>query len=143
MLAFEATAEINATPDVVWAHLSSAQDFANWDPDVTQFEGEIGLNQKFTIHTKVNPDRAFSVTCTEFVPNEKMVWSSGMPLGLFKGRRTFTLSATDSGQTHYHVREEFSGLLLPLFRGSIPDLSEAFQRHADALKAVSEGAPTQ
>ena len=67
-----------------------------------------------------------------------MVWSSGMPLGMFKGARTFTLTERDDGSTDYHVREEFTGWMLPLIGRTIPDLSEAFQRHADGLKAAAE-----
>ncbi len=139
MLAYEASVDIKASPEIVWGLITDAEKFTNWDPDVTRIEGQIVHNQKVTVYTKVSPDRAFPVTVAEFVPNQKMVWASGMPLGMFKGQRTFTL--TQQGDTtRYHVREEFTGWLLPIIGRTIPDLSEAFQRHADALKATAEGA---
>lgn len=140
MLSYEASAEINASPEKVWELLVDAQAFTDWDPDVTRIEGTIALGEKVTVYTKVSPDRSFPVTVAEFVPNQKMVWASGMPLGLFKGQRTFTLKPDGAGKTHYHVIEQFSGLLLPLIRLTIPDLNEAFQRHAQALKTHAESA---
>lgn len=137
MLSYEASIQINAPAEQIWKRITNAQDFQNWDPDVIRIEGEIEPNNKITVYSKVSPDRAFPVTVSEFTPNRKMVWSSGMPLGLFKGQRTFTL--TESGdQTTYHVIEEFSGLLLPIIGRTIPNLSEAFTRHAEALKVAVE-----
>jgi len=37
------------------------------------------------------------VKVTEFVPGSRMTWSGGMPLGLFKGVRTFTLDPRPDG----------------------------------------------
>lgn len=141
MLSYEASVQINASPDKVWERLIDAQGFMNWDPDVIRIEGNIALGEKITVYTKISPDRAFPVEVVEFIPNKKMVWASGMPLGLFKGQRTFTLSPLDNGQTQYHVIEQFSGLLLPLIGRTIPDLSEPFQRHANALKVAAESTP--
>ena len=38
-----------------------------------------------------------------------MTWSGGMPLGLFKGVRTFTLEPADGGATRFSMREEYTG----------------------------------
>ena len=66
-----------------------------------------------------------------------MVWSGGMPFGLFKGVRTYTLEATGVG-TRFGMREEFSGLLAPLIARSIPDMQPAFDQFAAALKHRAE-----
>jgi hypothetical protein len=47
---------------------------------------------------------------TEFQPPRLMRWTGGMPLGLFKGERTFTLTAHGDG-TRFVMREEYT---LPL-----------------------------
>jgi hypothetical protein len=62
-----------------------------------------------------------------------------MPLGLFKGVRTFTLTPLDDGQTRFHAREEFTGPMLPLVWRSMPDLGPSFQQFADGLKQRAEG----
>ena len=38
-----------------------------------------------------------------------MVWSGGMPLGLFTGTRTFTLTAKGDGTTDFHMQEVYAG----------------------------------
>lgn len=136
MLAFESKIVINASAEKIWSILTDVQKFPDWEPNVTKVEGETGLGQQITVHTRFS-ERAFPVTVSEFVPNERMVWSSGMPLGLFKGARTFTLTPV-SGGIEVKTREEFTGLLLPLFRGQIGDLQPTFDAFAQALKQKAE-----
>jgi hypothetical protein len=61
-----------------------------------------------------------------------------MPLGLFKGVRTFTLSPTGAGATAFTMREENTGLLLPLIWRSMPDLAPSFSQFAAGLKERAE-----
>jgi hypothetical protein len=67
-----------------------------------------------------------------------MVWTGGMPLGLFKGERTFTLTPRDDGAVEFAMREVFSGLFSPMIERSIPDLQPAFDEFAAALKKKAE-----
>jgi hypothetical protein len=67
-----------------------------------------------------------------------MVWSSGVPLGLFKGARTFTLTPMDGGKTSVTVEEIFTGLLLPLIGRTIPDLQPSFNNFVEGLKQRAE-----
>jgi hypothetical protein len=60
-----------------------------------------------------------------------------MPLGLFKSERVHTLTPSNGG-VDFHTREAFSGLLLPVFGGNIPDLTETFEQFAAGLKARAE-----
>ena len=66
-----------------------------------------------------------------------MVWQGGLPLGLFRGIRQYNLTGTAEG-TEFHMREEFSGLMLPLIWRSMPDLTPAFEKFADGLKLAAE-----
>ncbi len=138
MKSFEATTTIAASPERIWAILTDAANFPTWEPGVTRIDGTIAPGEKITVYTKISPDRAFPVTVSEFVPGKKMVWSSGMPLGLFKGARTFTLTLQGNGTVEVHTREVFDGLLLPIIGRTIPDLSESFQNFAAALKKAAE-----
>ena len=138
MKSFSATTTIAASPDKIWEILSDAPNFPNWEPGVIRIEGKIAPGEKITVYTKLSPDRAFPVTVSEFVPGQKMVWSSAMPLGLFKGARTFTLTSKGDGTVEVVTREEFGGLLLPLIGRTIPDLSESFQNFAAGLKKAAE-----
>jgi hypothetical protein len=87
----------------------------------------------------VNPDRTFALKVAELVPSKRMVWSSGMPLGLFRGVRTYSLSRAAGGPgTDFTMAEAYSGPMAGLIVRSIPDLGPSFEAFADALKAAAE-----
>jgi hypothetical protein len=92
------------------------------------------------VYVPVDPGRTFPVKVTEFVPNQRMVWSGGLPAGLFRGVRTFTLAPKAGGATDFTMEEVYGGPLLPLFGRSIPDLSGAFEQFAAGLKQRAEQA---
>jgi hypothetical protein len=140
MLTYTATTTIDAPPEKIWRILTDAAGYTNWDPTMIRLEGSIAPGQQLTIYSKVAPNRAFKPSVTEFEPNRKMVWSSGMPLGLFKGARTFTLTPKGANKTEFNLREEFSGLMLPLIGRSIPDLTKTFEEFAAGLKTAAEKA---
>ena len=85
------------------------------------------------------PDRVWALRVTELVPPQRMVWASGMPLGLFRGVRTYSLTpmAGDEG-TDFAMTETYTGALVGLIGRSIPDLAPSFEAFADALKAAAE-----
>ena len=140
MLSYNATTTINASPDVIWRILVDAPGYPRWDPGVDRIEGTVAPGNKLTAFTKRDPKRAFPAKVTAFLPGQKMIWTGGMPLGLFKGVRTFTLTPQANGSTEFALREEFSGLLLPLIARSIPNQTKTFEDFAAGLKAFAEKA---
>ena len=138
MKSFEAASTIRATPDAIWRVLVDGAGYSGWNSGVDAVEGTIGPAATITVRSKVAPGRAFPVKVTEFVPGTRMVWSGGMPLGLFKGVRTFALAPAGDGSTRFTVREEYSGPLLPMIWRSMPDLGPSFAQFADGLKARAE-----
>jgi hypothetical protein len=138
MKSYDATATIQAGPDAIWAILTDAPGYQAWDSGVERVEGRIAPGEKITVVSKANPGRAFPVRVTEFTPGQRMTWSGGMPLGLFKGVRTFTLAPAGDGATRFTMREQYSGPLLPLIWRSMPDLGPSFRQFADGLKQRAE-----
>jgi hypothetical protein len=135
---YQAVAEIEAHPDAIWAILTDAPGYSTWDSGVIGIDGRIAPGETIKVHSSANPGRTFPVKVTEFSPGQRMVWSGGMPLGLFKGVRTYTLSPGGSGVTKFTMREEYTGPLLPMIGKSIPDLDPSFQQFASGLKARAE-----
>ena len=134
---FETETTISAAPEVIWELLTDAPGYTSWNTTVDRVEGPIELGKKIKVHVKINPGKAFPVKVTEFARSERMVWSGGMPLGLFRGVRTYTLTPTVNG-TQFAMREVYSGLLSPLVGRSIPDLQPSFAEFAAALKRRAE-----
>jgi hypothetical protein len=138
MKSFSTSTIIHASVDTIWAILTDAPNWPTWNTTVTKVDGEIALNQKITVFAKVSPDRAFPLTVREYVPHQRMVWSSSMPFGLFQGERTYTLTEQPDGTVNFAMQEVFTGLLAPLITRSIPDLQPSFEEFAAALKNRAE-----
>ena len=137
---YESSVLIDATPEAVWAVLADVSRYPAWDSGVTRVDGDIVDGGRITVHTDLRPGRAFPLRVA-LDPPRLMVWTGGLPLGLFRGVRTFSLDDAPGGGTHFTLREEFSGLLLgPIWR-TMPDLGPSFERFTNGLKAAVEGRP--
>jgi hypothetical protein len=141
MKSFEVSTIIRASAEAVWDVLTDGAQWTSWNTTVEKVEGAITPGGKLKVYTRLSPGRAFPVRVSEFAPPRRMVWTGGMPLGLFKGVRTYTLTPTDGG-VEFSMREVFSGLMAPLITRSIPDLQPLFVEFAAALKrrVESDGA---
>jgi hypothetical protein len=138
MKAFSASTTIQASPRTIWQILTDASSYPEWDPNMISITGTIAPGESLAILTTLDPNRTFNVKVTTFEPEKKMVWSSGMPLGLFNGERTFTLEPVGEGQTRVTTREEFKGLLLPLFSKSLDKTEPTFEQFVQGLKQRAE-----
>ncbi len=139
MKEYKARTTIHESPEKVWAILTDVAAWPQWDPFCDKIEGRVALGEKIKAFTKLSPGRAFPVKVTELIPHQKMTWSGGMPLGLFKGERTFTLTP-QGGKTEFTLHEVFSGPMLALIGKSIPDMTEAFEKFVQGLKHRAEQA---
>jgi hypothetical protein len=134
---YEASATIAADPDAIWSILTDAPGYADWDSGVRRVEGKVAPGERLKVTSEVDPKRAYPVRITRFEPGRAMAWTGGIPLGLMKGVRTFSLAPED-GATRFTMREEFSGPMLPLIWRSMPDLQPSFDKFAAGLKARAE-----
>jgi len=138
MRSYEATSTITATPERVWAVLTDGGSWSDWDSGVDGVEGTIAPGERIKIRSQAAPARTFPVTVTVFEPSTTLQFSGGMPLGLFRGVRTYHLSPEPSGETTFRVREEYTGPLLGMIWKSMPDLGPSFDTFAQGLKSRVE-----
>jgi len=138
MKSFAAHARIAASPERIWSILTDAPAYVAWDSGVDRVVGHIAPGERITVYSAAAPGRAFPVTVTEFQPGRSMRWSGGLPFGLFRGERTFTLHPSPDGTTRFEMREAYTGPLVPLIWRSIPDLSPSFERFSNGLKQRAE-----
>jgi hypothetical protein len=137
-VSYAGSSSISAAPDRVFALLTDAASYPQWNPTVVKIDGTIALGQKIKLVSTLDPKRTFSLKVAELDAPRTMVWSSGMPLGLFTGRRTFTLTPRADGGTDFAMEEVFSGPMAPLITRAIPDMTESFAQFAAALKTAAE-----
>ena len=140
MKQYEAETEINGTASAVWAVITNAPAYPEWDPNMKSIEGTIGAGEKIVLHTNI-AKQAFKIKVDQFDVDRKMTWKSGMPLGLFKGVRTFEITPQGEGKVKFRLHEVFSGPLQPLFGKMMPDLQPTFNKFVRGLKARVEEGP--
>lgn len=129
--------DIDAPAERVWALLTDAAGYTSWNPTTISLNGSIAQGETISLVTTVDPKRTFKLKVAELSPPHRMVWSDGMPLGLFRGTRTYLVSERGDG-CRFTMTEEFTGPLAPLITKAIPDLTDSFVQIADGLKTAAE-----
>jgi hypothetical protein len=129
--------EIHAPAERIWALLTDARRIPAWTSTVTRLDGEIALGRKLAVVVPLAPKRTFRPKVTKLAANETMEWSDGFA-PMFRGVRTFTLTARTAGLTEFAMIEVFSGLMLPMIRRGLPDFAPAFEAYAADLKRAAE-----
>jgi hypothetical protein len=128
---------IKAGPERIWSLLTNAKDFSRWNSTVQSIEGNIALGETIHLKTIATPERTFNLKVTEFKPYASMIWKDGMA-PFFSGERRYTLTPRSDGSTDFSMVETFSGLMLPMIAGSLPDFRATFEQYAADLKAEAE-----
>jgi hypothetical protein len=136
-MSYSVRCAIQASPERIFALLTDAEGFPRWNSTVTRIDGPIALGQKLKIQVPLAPGRTFQPRVTRLVKDREMEWSDGMA-PMFRGVRTFTLTPTGPGVTEFEMTEAFSGLMLPLIKGSLPDFGPAFETYAADLRRAAE-----
>jgi hypothetical protein len=128
---------IQAPPDRIWALLTTAEAFPRWNSTVKSIEGKIALGEKIKLVATNAPERVFNLAVSEFDPGRRMVWRDGAA-PMFSGVRTYSLTPKGDGSTDFAMAEVFSGLMLPMIAGSLPDFGPTFEQYAADLKREAE-----
>jgi uncharacterized protein YndB with AHSA1/START domain len=136
-LRYHVSRRIDAPADRVWGLLADASSYRSWNRAVVSIDGTIAPGNTISLVSVVNPKRTFKLRITEMSAPNRLVWSDGMPLGLFTGARTYLVQPRE-GATHFEMTEEYTGPLAGLFTKAIPDLTESFNLFADSLKTAAE-----
>ncbi len=128
--------DILAPAHKIWALLTNAKDFPRWNSTVTRLEGEVALGNALKLQVPISK-RTFTPRVSKLEAPKRMVWSDGFA-PMFRGVRTFELTEKAGGVTAFEMREVFSGLMLPMIRGSLPDFGPPFEQFASDLKREAE-----
>jgi hypothetical protein len=140
MKEFTTTTSIRATPESIWAILTDGPGYTHWNPEIVRIDGQIAPGQKITAHVNLGRGviRPVSVRVTALEPMQRMVWTGGMPLGLFTGRRTFTITPRAGGAVDFTLHLHFSGPMSPLIARSLGDRQPDIDALAAGLKKHAE-----
>lgn len=130
--------DIEAPPERIWALLTNTADMLRWNSTLTSIEGTVALGGVVKMQVPEAPGRTFKVKVVSFTANREMVWRDGNPV-MFLGVRTYTLTPAPNGTTtRFEMSEVFTGLMLPMIAGMLPDFGPIFERYAADLKAEAQ-----
>lgn len=132
------TINIQAKPSRVWALMTDVKDFPRWNSTIKSIEGQIASGQTIKLVSMIASDRTFNLAIIEFVLEKKMVWRDGN--FIFKGVRTYTFNGKPDGSTDFSMAEVYTGLMLPMIVGSLPDFRANFEQYTADLKREAEKA---
>ena len=133
---YSAGINIKTKPERVWALMTNAADFPRWNSTVKSIEGRIASGQIIKLIANISPTRTFNLKIIEFIPEKMMVWSDGN--AMFKGVRTYTTTPKADGSTDFTMSEVYTGLMLPMIAGSLPDFRLTFEQYLSDLKKEAE-----
>jgi hypothetical protein len=128
--------EIHAAAGTIWNLLTDASGFPRWNATVSSIEGDIREGQRLKVHVP-GTKRVFTPLVSGVVSNQRMTWTGGFA-PMFKGVRTFELTKGADDSTSFVMEERFTGLMIPLAKGSMPDFGPIFERYANDLKREAE-----
>jgi hypothetical protein len=122
----QASININATPQQVWAVLTDTRDYPRWNPFLISSAGDLRVGATLT---NVMHDATGNTTFTPSVqivePGRELRWLGKVgPGAIFDGQHTFTIEVLGPGRVLFTQREDFTGLVIPFYEGRL---------HADTL----------
>ena len=116
------TIRISAPPELVWATLLDFPRYPEWNPFVRSIEGS--PTESSTLKVAISPPGGRSMTFRPIVlrsiPRQEFRWKGKLLFpGLFDGEHYFGLVPAGDGSTQFTHGERFTGLLVPLFCGTL------------------------
>ncbi len=139
MKEYISTAVIDASREDVWKVLADGAGYQNWNPEITRVDGRLALGETIAAHVRLGNGavRAVSQRVVAFNAPERMEWVGGLPLGLFVGRRIYTITPRGAG-VEFRLHVQMSGPLAPLILQSVGDRQPELDSFSNALKARVE-----
>ena len=139
MKEYISTSIVDASPESVWAILTDAGAYREWNPEIVDIDGRIALGGRIKAHVRLGDGAVRAVTqrVTTLDAPTLMEWVGGLPFGLFVGRRSFSVTPRASG-VDFRMHLKMSGPLSPLILKSVGDRQPEIDSFSAALKRRAE-----
>ena len=105
------TADIAASPEVVWAYLADLPSWASWDPDIAsvhRVRGTIADGGSFSV--RMTSGLRGTITFVTAVPARRSVWDAALLGGLVRAQGVFILTPLRGGHCRLCYRFQMVGL---------------------------------
>jgi hypothetical protein len=130
MRTIEATVVMDAPPSVVWDVLVTGEDYAGWNPLITELSDQLiaGARPRLCIAPPGKRETSFRPPALDAAPGVRLCRAGRLgPPGLCDGEQEFLLVATDSGGTQLTQRENLRQVLVPLLGSMLEPTGQGFE----------------
>lgn len=105
---------IDASSEKVWETLMDVESYSKWNPLVKSISGIVKEGERIKVDL---PGMTFKPTVLVINPSKEFRWLGHLFIkGLFDGEHCFELMTNKDGSTTFLHSEQFSGILVPLFK---------------------------
>jgi hypothetical protein len=137
MQVIEREVTIAASPAQVWDVLTDFRAYPEWNPFLERVEGVATQGTRVTI--RFHPPGARPTTLRPLLllvePPRELRWRGRVLLpGLLDAVHSLRIEPAGPERVRFVQHEEFSGILLPLFRGTVRKGADGFDAMNQALK---------
>jgi len=134
--------DIDASAELVWRILVDFARYPEWNPFIRQAQGEprVGARLRVMIQPSGKSSMVFKPRVLKSEPGQELRWLGHLAFpGLFDGEHGFLLTPLPGGGCRLRQTEDFSGILVPLFKKSLEtDTKRGFEEMNQALKTRAE-----
>lgn len=140
----EASSEIDAPPERVWAILVDLARYGEWNPFTPRVDATLRIGDPVVLHVAMKPGQKLLVQREQCTANDaaarELGWGMTMVAPfLLKANRVQRLEPLPGGRTRYYTSDTFSGLLVPLVMALYgAHIQRGFDGVAQALKDRAE-----
>jgi hypothetical protein len=113
----QASIQINATPQQVWAILTDQAAYPSWNPFIISSSGRVQVGATLTnVMHDATGNTTFTPTVLVVEPGRELRWIGKVgPGGIFDGEHTFTIRQIRPGLVLFTQREDFTGVAVPFY----------------------------
>lgn len=133
---------VNAPVSRVWQVLIDFEAYQHWNPFIRKADGVARTGNRISAQMRLgNRTMTFRPTVVTVEPNKELRWLGHLFIpGIFDGEHSFIIETLNENQVRLVQREEFNGLLVPLFISLLKDTRNSFNDMNRALKQRAERA---
>src|SRR5215210_600134 len=137
--------EIDAPAERVWRLLTDFASYPRWNPFIRTISGRPVPGERLEVRLEPPGGRGmtFKPKVLDAEPKRAFRWLGRLLVpGLFDGEHSFAIEPLEENRVRFVQREEFKGLLVPLFARSLEtNTQRGFEEMNHALKGRAEAAP--